>query len=338
MTSIEEIGRAWNILESTPSTSDSLTVREIEFADLPHGQPLFAIDSEKRRHLLIPISIDSRIVEDKQSAGVHLLANEWVDGIEQKRFADLICVKPHLNRLFDLILAEVFESITSDTEHPDRVIRKILTRWRELINQAPSELPSLSEIIGLFGEMWLLRELARFDARVVSLWVGPFGARHDLYNGKSALEVKSTILRSSKTITIHGHEQLQVSAGDELFLCFLRLEQLPTGGETISDLLEALISIGCDQLTLLKILGKQGLTIATLEELNSFHFRLLETRIYRVDDSFPRIVTTSFKEDRLPTGVISLEYNIDLATEPPFPLPEGEVSTFYQQFVEDAEL
>ncbi|MCL4876219.1 MAG: PD-(D/E)XK motif protein [Anaerolineae bacterium] len=335
MITFEEVERTWHLLDASALASDGLTVREIEAVQMPHGHPLFALDSNSQRHLLIPLKSDIHIVEDKQSAGVHLLANQWVDGETKRIFADLVCLKPHLNRLFDLILTEILNSLQSDVGQPDRVIRHVLTRWRELINKEPINRLSPSEIIGLFGELWQLREMIRFDPNTVSLWVGPHGARHDFYNGKTALEVKTTTQRVGRVITIHGHEQLEKPPEGNLYLAVLRLEQLPAGGETAAELIENLVELGCDRLAILSTLAKQNMTWESIAQCSDIHLRAVENRIYPIDQDFPRITSASFKGDAVPNGILALEYQIDLIAEPPFPLPQHEISPFYQKFVNE---
>lgn len=335
MITFEEVERTWHLLDTSALASDGLTVREIEAVQTLHGHPLFALDSSSHRHLLVPLKSDLHIVEDKQSAGVHLLANQWVDGKTKRIFADLVCLKPHLNRLFDLILTEILNDLQSNTEQPDRVIRHVLVRWRELINKELINRLSLSEVVGLYGELWQLREMIRFDPNAVSLWVGPHGARHDFYNGKTALEVKTTTQRVGRVITIHGHEQLEKPTEGNLYLSVLRLEQLPAGGETAAELIENLIDLGCDRLAILSTLAKQNMTWDAVVQCSDIHLRTVENRIYLIDQDFPRITSASFKGDAVPNGVLTLEYQVDLTAEPPFPLPQLEIPPFYERFVDE---
>ena len=58
-------------------------------------------------------------------------------------------------------------------------------------------------------------------------------------------------------------------------------------------------------------------------------FVIKESHIFRVDDSFPRIVSSSFVEGKLPNGILKLDYTIDLTSEPPYPLTNTEVENLY---------
>ena len=41
-------------------------------------------------------------------------------------------------------------------------------------------------------------------------------------------------------------------------------------------------------------------------------YRILEARLYNIDDNFPKITLKSLKNDELPHGIVKIEYIIDL--------------------------
>ena len=43
-------------------------------------------------------------------------------------------------------------------------------------------------------------------------------------------------------------------------------------------------------------------------------YKVDEIRLYNVDDSFPKIIDDSFKDDHLPNGIYSLTYVVDLSS------------------------
>lgn len=42
-------------------------------------------------------------------------------------------------------------------------------------------------------------------------------------------------------------------------------------------------------------------------------YRILESKVYNVDDKFPQIINNSFKENKLPEGISKIEYIVDLS-------------------------
>jgi len=159
--------------------------------------------------------------------------------------------------------------------------------------------------------------------------LGPHGARVDFINSKYSLEVKSTLQRKGCVITIHGINQLEPSVDSCLYLAVFKFEEVPVGGETIIDLANEIISCGCERSTLFSKLANLDITVANINECSDLRFRMLEERIFRVDNEFPSITTKSFKDNRLPKGVIDLIYQIDLSTEPPSPLSDNEADEFF---------
>lgn len=330
MIAVDDIEAAWSLLEHPLPVKNELRVRELDAVTTAVGHPLFAVDEKGYRHLLIPVSPTADIREDKRSAGVQVVVNSLVDANKMRLFVDVTCRKPHLNKLFSIILSEILNMLSESVSRPDLICHQVLNRWRELLERGPSGRPDLQTVAGVFGELWQLREVVRLDSNSIDCWLGPTGARHDLAAGGTALEVKTTLARSGRFFTINGHDQLEPPADGILYLAAMRLEQVKTKGETIADLINTITSMGGDQYMLLTLLADIGITPDVVEACSDIHFRVDENRFYRVDSSFPRIVSGSFAGGVLPDGVLKVSYQIDLSTEPPVPLGDSEVKTVYR--------
>jgi hypothetical protein len=325
---LDDIQRGWRLID-TATEEHRAPAQMLHTVTTPTGQPLLVIDRDQQRHFLIPISGQRHPRGDQQSAGIHLLVNEWgIDGTQQW-YADLLCLKPHLNDVFDLIIYDICKDLQENRAHPVDVCRRVLDQWRELLSHDSAGIPDLPTLLGLFGELWVLRELTRQQRRAVELWLGPTGARHDFSNGSIAIEVKASQQRRGRLITIHGHDQLDAPANGSLYLALLQLEEVPSGGEAVPDLVQELTALGCDQYELLRRLARLNITQETLAAVSNMRFRVLTTNIYRVDDSFPRITSSSFVGGRLPNGVIGLTYQIDVSSAPPYPIQPGDVAALY---------
>jgi len=218
MITLEIIQRVWQMLESPASGGGNIEAHELDIINTPAGHPLITKDGMSRRHLLIPIKSDVKVAEDKQSAGIHIEANEWGYEGERRRYVDVICLKSHLNGIFDMMLLDVLTVLPGDFEHPDRVCRRVLNQWREFLTREISQVPEKSKLIGIWGELWMLRQLTQRAPNAINVWTGPHGGRFDYYAGTTALEVKSSLQRKGTTVTIHGHEQLDLPNGGSLFL------------------------------------------------------------------------------------------------------------------------
>ena len=63
---------------------------------------------------------------------------------------------------------------------------------------------------------------------------------------------------------------------------------------------------------LLELIHKAGISPADLILCHEPLYRITENRIYLVDENFPRIISTSFKDNRLPSGIFKMDYTLDL--------------------------
>jgi hypothetical protein len=71
-----------------------------------------------------------------------------------------------------------------------------------------------------------------------------------------------------------------------------------------------LISIGYDESLIESQLEQRGFMPGN--SIRDKKYNLLEKRKYDVDDNFPRIVESSFKNDVYPKNIIKILYTIDL--------------------------
>ena len=327
----QEITRTWALLARDPVQSGGLRVRELVDVATAEGHPLLALDAQGRRHLLIPVGPAVSIDEDRRSSGVQVVGHSLIDAHEQRTFVDVVCRKPHLNELYALIASEVLDGLTLETMHPDLVARTVLERWRELLEREPSDEPGLTTLTGLFGELWYLRQLVQRNPSALGVWMGPTGARHDFMAGDLALEVKATRTRHGRFFEIHGHEQLEAPTGVELYLGALKLELVPSGEHSIGDLINRVLNAGVDRSQLMMLLAQAGVGPEDLDLCGRVRFRVLEDRVYIVASDFPRVVAASFVGGVVPAGVLRLVYQIDVTSEPPYPLSQSEVNDLYSR-------
>jgi putative PD-(D/E)XK family protein DUF4420 len=326
----EDLRQIWGMLAFPGPRSEELRVHELEGIELPAGPPLLGIDAAGQRHLLMPIPSGARVVEDTRSGGVQIVAHQLIDRVQLRLYVDVVCRKPHLHELFSVLASEIVAQLGREAGQPDLVSRSVLDRWRELLEAEPSEELSFKKLVGLFGELWHLRELVRCNPLAVGCWMGPSGARYDFVGRDLALEVKSTTARYGRLFEIHGEMQLEPPAGGNLYLAANKLEEVPAGGESAGDLVESMVSMGADRHDLLARLGVGGIHPDALERLGERRFRVIENRVYAVSVGFPRITSASFASGALPAGVLKLRYEIDLTTEPPYPLLEDEIAAVYR--------
>lgn len=321
----EDLQEMWSLLETSIPLDDQLRVREVTGIDFAEGSILLGLDVHHHRHLLIPVAHNGRIITDRRSSGVQILPHPLLDRGKLQPFVDLVCLKPHLDTLFSILVDEILDLLRKDSTSPDKVCHQILDRWRELLEREPAGTISMEKLVGIFGELWFLREMIQRNSNAIRYWTGPRGAPHDFSIGNLAIEVKSTLARRGLFIEIHGHDQLELPPNGSLYLSILKLEQVPLLGESVPEMIEAIVNFGGDKHTLLQMLAQVDIRLLAFDQYKDIRFRLNESRIYEVDDKFPGITSRSFVGGTLPQGIISLSYQIDLTSEPPKPLSENAV-------------
>lgn len=174
-------------------------------------------------------------------------------------------------------------------------------RWCELVGNTSRE----KRVYNVIAEMIALAE--RYKCDKTTEWNATRSGSHDIECQDESYEVKSTIKRYGATITIAGQHQLQHIK--PLWLYFCRMEE-SLEGVSINDMKSTLVSEGYDESKLEIELEKQGFEKGA--SVRNKKYKILEKRKYEINDSFPKIVQESFKNDKYPTSIVHIEYTIDL--------------------------
>jgi hypothetical protein len=275
-------------------------------------QSFVAIDSHGRRHFLLQLGDDGEQVPASLSTLNVSVRPLVVDG-ESVRVLDLACLLEAVAEVFDHFVSAVLEHLDREPLAPrTKVVSDVLERWRLFL--IPGDKPAGRDTLAsLFGELLAVADVvAAAPAHGLDAWVGPAGARHDLRRGPVAMEVKSTRAHTSRQITIHGADQLDAPDEGLLYLHFVRLEEVPAGGESVATLVDRLLTAGVSAEGLYAGVSASGVSITDLPATASVCFEVRERFTIRVDDSTPRIIPASFVDRAVPTGVVDLNYAIDL--------------------------
>jgi hypothetical protein len=317
----------WELLQRHPAPAAELKAMPTAIC-VEAGAVMIAVDSARRRHLLVPVSRLEDVVQDGRSQGCRVAARSLV-GHGAGHFADLVCVSKDGFDVFGLLINDILARIQNGSASPGSVCAQALEHWRELLGSGGRSGVGPSQVIGLFGELWVLRRLAKIAPAAIASWLGPLGTPHDFSFGATALEVKTTSSATGNACQIHGATQLEAPPHGILHLAFLRVEQRPGTGQTLADLIAELHTIGVAPEPLLERLDAVDYPEMQKDLHVTRQWSAVEFRVWRVADSFPRIVPGSFSGGILPPGVVGLNYVIDLAAAGP-PLTEAEVEEMFQ--------
>ncbi len=154
-------------------------------------------------------------------------------------------------------------------------------------------------------EMVVLDYVRSFDPSAE--WIAAISGTHDIESESHSYEVKSTIKRYGSSITVSSQYQLLTPKPLDLF--FLRVEESPTG-ISINDMKLELVNKGYNESKLEGQLLKAGYELGA--SARNKKYSILEKRVYKVDDEFPKITEKTFKGDVAPKGISQITYVVDL--------------------------
>lgn len=315
---------AWKLLEASPSRDLSTRLSGVEVIS---GAVLHCIDSSGARHLIVPVG-EEVDMEDRQSRGVSVVTRQLIDpqAEVERRFIDVRCEDASLKDLFSVFCDELLVKLESAPTTPSTVVKAIMIRWRDLLGPSRSTLLSEGAIKGLLGELHFLEEIASISpVDALLLWTGADRSRHDFIGGRVDVEVKASSLADGLTVHISGLRQLEGPAsGGELFLLVEQMEKVPVGGDAIPDAVERLVRRGVDRFDLLRKLSDVGAHAADFTAYRRIRYASRESRAYLVDEAFPRITPSSVTALDHLDRFSRVEYWLDLAGEPPSPIPRAE--------------
>ena len=140
-------------------------------------------------------------------------------------------------------------------------------------------------------------------------WDSTQKGTYDISTGSVLYEVKTTKNKTENFVTVHNQFQLDIENKD-LHLVFVRVEENDSG-VSIDDLYNELVSLNYKDIanveTYIRSLGYY-----TGKSERYVKFIIHEIRDYVVNEKFPRISKSDFKNEQFPNGVVKIEYTISL--------------------------
>ena len=177
------------------------------------------------------------------------------------------------------------------------------SKWRSLLGNVIENKEPYSVLGEMISAEWLLNQGILVD------WSGIKNGTQDLETENAIYEVKSTITKRKQEVTINSIFQLD-NHGKKLYLIFCRFEESYVG-RSIEDLVQSLVAKNYSAQELEKYLGRNGFEKGST--IRNRKFKLLEMKLFEINDQFPAITEHSFKKDKLPENIVGFTYTIDLA-------------------------
>lgn len=315
--SSQDLNGIWTVLATTPPKSGLVVAPTGDHVSA--GEVLVGLDHENRRHLLIPLLPGEAARTDSRGRGVHI--GRLIHG--STTYLTVFCLLPELYQVFTQFCRELITTL-ADATSPAKDAAAALDRWRALFSDAERRgLISDGALTGLLGELLIVEQLLAAGAPGdLRFWVGPFKEIHDVRSASHAVEVKATLIREGRIVSISSIDQLQAPPGADLFLVHIRLDRDP-GGFSLRDLVDRVVGAGAHRGQVNRRLSEAGIGTGDLAPYADRKFKLADTRMYDVDgDAFPRLLRTSFTGGDIPPGILRISYSIDLTNAPPNPLSD----------------
>lgn len=230
-------------------------------------------------------------------------------------------------RSLDVVFSELASEIVArlrDGQSPVKSVEGTIADFRALLDSASDD-AAQTEIVGLLGELLVLRNLCLISPSAIEAWTGPYDQRHDFRRSNCALEVKTSARADASIITISSIEQLSPPPTGALFLAHVRVERAAAGTITIGSLVDQLIEHGVPEGGLNDRLSNLGCTNCHGDEWNRIRFELEGITLFRVDQDFPRITASQFPGGLTPPGIHNITYTVDLSLAQRFILKEDEI-------------
>lgn len=187
-------------------------------------------------------------------------------------------------------------------------------KWKELLGNRNID----ARIYDVLGELCVLYHLLQSGEDAG--WNGPNGASYDIETDLRFVEVKSTLSRSKREITISNQFQLD-PPGKPLNLILCVFEPTVQSGVSINRMIAKFEEIGYNANLINQKLSELGFE----EGMSSRNktFILHEMLKYTISSDFPRITPESFVGGVLPTGITKITYTVDLSGMPSESMVQG---------------
>lgn len=217
---------------------------------------------------------------------------------ENHKLLELITNKVDLIEEFSLVCFDFINKFDNEKVNED-IIEKANKWWNEWKKLLGNVLKSERDY-DFLGELLALNYVLNEDsnAKYSNL------ASHDIELPQYSIEVKSTTEKYNAEIHVNSQYQLENNTERPLKLIFIRLEKSQIG-YSIKDVIESLKTKNYDINSFTRI---ENIGTSNINE----KYRILEARLYNIDDKFPKITLKSLKNDELPKGIVKIEYIVDL--------------------------
>ena len=244
------------------------------------------------------LKYDGEVLIDEKFNSIRL----YTASVEERNVLILSCNKFNLMSTFQNIAYDFI-----DIDNRSDILKNPyiwFERWKETIGNYKKELMAYD----IIGELKCFILLYLKYGKVT--WSAMHMGTHDLESDGKSFEVKTTIKKAANEITISSSKQLSNDNNNELYLLFVKVEE-SENGYSIDSLMNEIRKLDIDTSLMEEYLNEKGYSEGKKERYSKYIVRNIFK--YHIDESFPKITEKQFKEDKIPNGIVSINYMVDLA-------------------------
>lgn len=220
---------------------------------------------------------------------------------------------PEHRSVFATLCSDIIRTLeSSDLASRVRNLQNCFNRWSRFFEKWDQEGLSAERQRGLFGELMVLETLLHSGLSSmdgVSSWKGSSGAPQDFIHQCAALEVKTTISKEPRKVSVSSEKQLDDSDLKSLSLVVLTLNEVESGGISLP------IAVTTVRLLLENDENSRSVFESSLIEAGyldidadkySKQYTIRSREVFDIHGGFPRIVS-------VPSGVGDLRYTVTIS-------------------------
>lgn len=312
MTHYEPTSSILERLRSGRGAHEGLGVPTIETGtNTEFGPVRLAVDADLNVRLLLPVGIRERQIDLADTRALAIGVASFIVEGRSVRFIEITCLEKRLEPLFIELADEMRRRIEAGGTSI-QACETTIEDYRSLLIAATRQRPSTEELAGIIGELLVLERLLDTSPLAWQAWKGPLGDRHDFRTAVNAIEVKTSLGKGNQRIKISSLDQLAPPTGGELTLAHVQLESAASGGLTLSVVAERCFTKASSSQEIRRLLSELGFALLDDDEQSNQAFNLEGMRLFAVQDDFPRLTSAQLIDGRLPKGIASLNYIVDL--------------------------
>lgn len=323
----------WTRLRRTGEGDGAIEVPSLSSGiETGFGPVRFAIGPKGQPRLMVPCGPGAAVKGDASNGRLSVTMSRYDVAGRKTLFLDVMCVERSLDAVFAELAGEIVHRIAGG-QAPVGAVEGTISDFRDLLRD--TERPEIPDerILGLVGELVVLRYLVDISPRALDAWTGPYEQRHDFRSREHAIEVKTSSRADATSVSISSCEQLSEPAGGTLLLVHVNAERSDNGRLSVSGLSSEIIESGVPAQALEKALAAMGCLDPDSPEWNRTRYESERIGGYRVEPGFPRITSDQFPGGILPDGVESIVYSIDLRAARQFLLSDDELRAGFARLV-----